>query len=459
MSGTNAPDSTDAARTEGAPAIRLGLRQNAAQFGLLVAVNALVGGMLGQERTVLPLLGDREFGLKAYTAGLSFILVFGLAKAATNYFAGTMADRYGRKPVLVAGWLVAVPVPLMLIWAPSWAWVIVANVLLGISQGLTWSTTVVMKIDLVGPARRGLAMGLNEAAGYGAVAVTALLTGYLAQSYGLRPAPFLLGIAFAALGLGLSTLVVRETRDHARLEAAGHVARDDGLHDHLHAELGNRAVFTQTSFREPALSSASQAGLVNNLNDGLAWGLFPILFAGAGLSVGRIGVLAAVYPAVWGAGQLVTGALSDRWGRKWLIASGMFLQAVALGLVALGDSFTVWALAAASLGLGTAAVYPTLLASIGDVAHPAWRARAVGIYRLWRDGGFAAGALLAGLIADAVGVRAAIWVVAALTAASGLVVAVRMYETHPRSHRQPNTTATDPNPTPTPTAEQEVHHG
>ncbi|GAA2473205.1 MFS transporter [Terrabacter carboxydivorans] len=414
--------------------VRLGLRQNIAQFTLLVAVNALVGGMLGQERTVLPLLGEQEFGLRAYTAGLSFILVFGLAKAATNYLAGTWADRYGRKPVLVAGWLVAVPVPLLLIWAPSWTWVLVANLLLGVSQGLTWSVTVVMKIDLVGPARRGFAMGLNEAAGYGAVAVTALVTGYLAQSFGLRPAPFLLGLAFAALGLGLSVLAVRETREHARLEASGHVARADGRHDHLHDELTDREVFVQTSFREPALSSASQAGLVNNLNDGLAWGLFPVLFAGAGVSVGRIGVLAAVYPAVWGVGQLVTGALSDRWGRKWLIAAGMWLQALALAGIALADAFAWWVVAAALLGAGTAMVYPTLLASIGDVAHPAWRARSVGIYRLWRDGGFAVGALLAGVVADALGVRAAVWVVAALTAASGVVVAARMYETHHYRH-------------------------
>jgi MFS family permease len=413
--------------------VTLGLAQNAAQFSLLVAVNALVGGMLGQERTVLPLLGEQEFGLRAHTAALSFILVFGLAKAATNYVAGTWADRYGRKPVLVVGWVVAVPVPLILIWAPSWGWVLVANLLLGISQGLTWSITVVMKIDLVGPARRGLAMGLNEAAGYGAVALTALATGYLAEVYGLRPAPFLLGVVFAALGLGLSTLAVRETRDHARLEAAGHVARSDGMHDHLHADLSDREVFVQTSLREPALSSASQAGLVNNLNDGLAWGLFPVLFAAGGLSVAQIGVLAAVYPGVWGVGQLFTGALSDRWGRKWLIAAGMWTQAVGLAAVALGDAFGVWLAGAVLLGAGTAMVYPTLLAAIGDVAHPAWRARSVGIYRLWRDGGFAVGALLAGVVADALGVRTAVWTVAALTALSGLVVAVRMYETrhHP----------------------------
>jgi MFS family permease len=427
--GEGAAGHTAAARRP----IRLGLRQNAAQFTLLVAVNALVGGMLGQERTVLPLLAEREFGLTAYTAVLTYILAFGLAKALTNYLAGAWSDRYGRKPVLVAGWVVALPVPLLLIWAPSWGWVVAANVLLGISQGLTWSTTVIMKIDLVGPARRGLAMGLNEAAGYLAVAATALATGYLAAAYGLRPQPFFVGIAYAALGLGLSSLVVQETRGHARLEAQAHTPRADGRHDHLHQELTQRQVFVQTSFREPALSSASQAGLVNNLNDGLAWGLFPALFAGAGLGVGRIGVLAALYPAVWGLGQLATGALSDRWGRKPFIVGGMLLQAAALALVAVGDNFAVWAVAAVLLGAGTAMVYPTLLASIGDVAHPAWRASSVGIYRLWRDGGFAVGALLAGVLADLYGIRTAVWVVAALTAMSGALAAVRMYETHRRS--------------------------
>jgi MFS family permease len=416
------------------PGLRLGLRANLAQFTLLVAVNALVGGMLGQERTVLPLLATDEFGLRAYTAALTYILAFGLAKAITNYFAGTFSDRFGRKPILVAGWLVAVPVPVLLIVAPNWAWVVAANVLLGISQGLTWSLTVIMKIDLVGPARRGLAMGMNEAAGYVAVAATALATGYLAQAYGLRPAPFLLGLAFAALGLGLSTLAVRETRDYARLEATRYTPRGDGKHDRLHANLTNAQVFAQTSLKEPALSAASQAGMVNNLNDGLAWGLFPVLFAGAGLSFGQIGILAALYPLVWGAGQLVTGALSDRWGRKRLIAGGMALQALALGVVAAVDSFGWWAAAAVLLGAGTAMVYPTLLAAVGDVAHPAWRARAVGVYRLWRDGGFAVGALVAGVIADAYGVRAAVWAVAALTAASAFVVMARMYETHHPTH-------------------------
>jgi MFS family permease len=415
--------------------MRLGLRANLAQFSLLVAVNALVGGMLGQERTVLPLLATDEFGFTAYTGALTFILAFGATKAATNYVAGTLSDRYGRKPVLVVGWLIALPVPLLLIWAPSWGWVVAANVLLGVNQGLTWSTTVIMKIDLVGPQRRGLAMGLNEAAGYLAVAATALATGYIAARYGLRPEPFYLGIAYAALGLGLSVFAVRETREHARLEATSHTVRADGRHDHLHAQLTDRQVFTQTSFREPALSSASQAGLVNNLNDGLAWGLFPVLFAIAGLPIVQIGVLAALYPAVWGLGQLLTGALSDRTGRKPLIAGGMLVQAVALALVAAGGSFAVWAVAAVLLGAGTAMVYPTLLAAIGDVAHPAWRARSVGVYRLWRDGGFAVGALAAGLLADAYGIRAAIWAVAALTAASGLLVAMRMYETHSRSGR------------------------
>jgi MFS family permease len=398
----------------------LGLRVNLAQFVLLVAVNALVGGMLGQERILLPLLADQTFHLGAYCGALTFILAFGAVKAATNFFAGAWSDRYGRKPVLVAGWLIGVPVPLLLIWAPNWGWVIAANVLLGVNQGLAWSTTVIMKIDLVGPSRRGLAMGLNEAAGYLAVAATAMATGYLADAHGLRPAPFLLGAAFAALGLGLSTLAVRETRGHAQHEAGGTT----------HGGLTTGQVFWLTSFKEPALSSASQAGLVNNLNDGMAWGLCPILFTAHHLSLPRIGLLGALYPAVWGFGQLATGPLSDRWGRKWLITSGMLVQGAALALVAAGNTSGQWVPALALLGLGTAMVYPTLLATIGDVAHPAWRARAVGVYRLWRDGGFAVGALLAGVVADLWGITVAVWTVAALTAASGLVVAARMDETH-----------------------------
>ncbi|HLH70715.1 MAG TPA: MFS transporter [Candidatus Dormibacteraeota bacterium] len=409
----------------GAPGVRLGLRANLAQFSLLVGVNALVGGMVGQERAVLPLLAQRGFGLSAVSAALTFVVAFGLTKPVANFLAGAFADRYGRKPVLVVGWLIGVPVPLLVIWAPDWTWVVVANVLLGVNQGLTWSTTVNMKIDLVGPARRGLAMGLNEASGYGAVAVTAFASGLIAARWGLRPQPFFLGVAYAGLGLGLSTFLVRETRAHARQEATGHV----GL---VAQGLSTRQVFLLVSLRDRALVACSQAGLANNLNDGLAWGLLPLFFAAHGLSVTAIGALAAIYPAVWGGGQLVTGALSDRLGRKWLIVSGMLAQGTALALMAASGGFWAWAAEAALLGTGTAMVYPTLLAAIGDVAHPAWRASAVGVYRLWRDLGFAVGGLLAGLVADRLGLGAAIEVVAGVTALSGAVVALRMYETHPR---------------------------
>jgi MFS family permease len=378
----------------------------------------------------LPLLAEDEFGLTGYTFIFTYVIAFGITKATANYFAGTWSDRYGRKPVLIIGWLFAIPVPLMLIWAPNWGWVVAANVLLGINQGLTWSTTVIMKIDLVGPKQRGLAMGLNEAAGYGAVAVTSLAAGYLAAEHGLRPAPFLLGLSYTALALGLSTLAVRETRGHAHAEAANHVSRPDGRHNHLHGELSDREVFAQTSLREPALSSASQAGLVNNLNFGLSWGLFPLLFASSGISVGRIGVLFALYPAVWGVGQLFTGAASDRWGRKQLITVGMLTQASALAVIATADTFAPWAIGTILLGAGTSMVYPTLLAAIGDVAHPAWRGRAVGIYRVWRDLGYAVGALTGGVVADLWGLRAAVWMAAAISLASAVVVAVRMYETH-----------------------------
>ncbi len=405
---------------------RLGIRTNLAQFCLLVAVNALVGGMVGQERALVPLLATEVFHLQAFSAALSFLVVFGLTKAFTNFLAGTLSDRFGRKPVLVAGWLVALPVPLLIIWAPSWGWVIVANAFLGVSQGLTWSTTVIMKIDLAGPKRRGLAMGLNESAGYGAVAITALATGLIAEETGLRPEPFFLGLAYAGLGLGLSALAVRETRGHAEHEAAGRLlgADDPGLSS------SPGRVFILTSYKERALSACSQAGLVNNLNDGMAWGLFPLLFAERDLSVAAIGVLAAIYPGVWGLGQLLTGTLSDRVGRKWMIAAGMWVQAAGLGLIAASSAFAPWAWGAAILGVGTAMVYPTLLAAVGDVAHPAWRASAVGVYRLWRDAGYAVGAVLAGLLADLISPAGAVWAVAGITAVSGLVVAVRMYETH-----------------------------
>ena len=405
-----------------APPVRLGLRANAAQFALLVLVNAFVGAMVGMERSVLPALAEAEFHLAARAAILSFILVFGLTKALTNYLAGRWSDRFGRKRVLVAGWLFAAPVPFLLMWAPSWGWVLAANLLLGLSQGLTWSTTVIMKIDLAGPKDRGLAMGLNEFAGYFAVALSALATGLIAAEHGLRPWPFALGLGYVAIGGLLSVFAVKDTLQHVHLEAARHGgARPPAP--------SPREVFTRTSFGDPDLSSVCQAGLVNNLNDGMAWGIFPLLFAAAGMSLGQIGALAAIYPAVWGLSQLLTGALSDRLGRKGLIVAGLWTQAAGIVVTALGASFGQFATGAALLGLGTAMVYPTLLAAIGDRAQPSWRASAVGVYRLWRDLGYAVGALLAGIVADAFGLAAASLTVAALTFGSGVVVALRMRET------------------------------
>jgi len=405
----------------GRPAVRLGLRENFAQFALLVIVNAFVGAMVGMERSILPVIAEQEFHLVARTAVLSFIVVFGITKALTNYAAGHLSDRIGRKRVLVAGWAIAVPVPFILMVAPTWNWILVANALLGISQGFTWSTTVIMKIDLVGNQRRGLAMGLNEFAGYVAVAGAALLTGWIAAREGLRPEPFYPGVASAAVGLTLSALLVRETRAHVALEST--------LQSQSSRAMGPRDVFWRTTLTDRNLSSISQAGLVNNLNDGMAWGLFPLVFAGAGMSLDRIGILAGLYPATWGLVQLVTGAMSDRVGRKWLIAAGMWVQALGIGVVILGRGFVGFATGGVLLGIGTAMVYPTLLAAIGDVAAPAWRASAVGVYRLWRDLGYALGALLAGITADTLGLAEAMWVVAAITCASGVVVAVRLSET------------------------------
>jgi MFS family permease len=404
-----------------APPIRLGLGANWRQFALLVVVNGFVGAMVGLERTVVPLIAEADFGLVSKTVVLSFLVSFGVVKALANLFAGQLADKLGRKPLLVAGWLAGLPVPLLIIWAPSWSWIVFANVLLGVNQGLCWSTTVIMKIDLVGPRRRGLAMGLNEFAGYVAVSLSALLTGYLAAAHGLRPAPFYPGIAFAVLGLLLSVFAVRDTQGHARAEArqlGGEELRPSFTH-----------VLLLTSWRDRALFAASQAGMVNNLNDGMVWGLIPLFLVVRGVPLDEIAVVTATYPLVWGIGQLATGALSDRWGRKWMIASGMWVQAVGIATIAMGRSFGTWMAGATLLGMGTALVYPTLLAAVSDVAHPDWRASAVGVYRLWRDGGYAVGAICAGLLADAFSLPVAIMAIAALTFVSGVVVAGVMYET------------------------------
>lgn len=409
---------------ESAGRLRLGLAANATQFWLLVIVNAFVGSMVGIERDVLPLVGQRVFGLASEAAVLSFIVTFGFTKALTNVYAGRAADRGGRKPLLVAGWLFAIPIPFLLMFAPAWGWIVLANVFLGINQGLCWSMTVVMKIDLVGPKHRGLAMGLNEFAGYLAVGVAAYISGVIAASYGLRPWPFALGVVSVAVALVLSVFFVRETHGHARFEA-----QCDAFDAAPRPSFAT--IFARVSWRDRTLSSISQAGLVNNLNDGLAWGLLPLHFAAAGLAIDRIAILAAVYPATWGLCQLVTGALSDRLGRKWMIAGGMWAQALAIALFLTPADFALWVAAAVLLGVGTAMVYPTLLAAIGDVVDPLVRASSVGVYRLWRDSGYAFGALLSGIVALQLGQTAAITTVAALTFASGAVVAVRMRETRP----------------------------
>jgi MFS family permease len=416
--------------------IALGLTENLGQFTLLVLVNAFVGGMVGLERTVLPLIAEREFGIASKSAILSFIVSFGLVKAFVNLFAGRFSERSGRKKLLVTGWLFALPVPFMIMSAQSWSMIIFANVLLGINQGLCWSTTVIMKIDLVGPKRRGMAMGLNEFAGYGAVSLAAFASGQIASIYGLRPTPFYLGVVFAIAGLLISATLVRDTTQHAREETRV-------LHKDARQVPSFREMFAQTSYRNPTLFSVSQAGLVNNLNDGMTWGLFPLFFASYGLGVDQIGILAATYPAVWGISQIATGTLSDRWGRKWLIVWGMWIQAIGIVLVASppwfthapSDNFSWWMIGAVLLGAGTALVYPTLLAAIGDVAHPDWRASAIGVYRFWRDLGYAVGAILAGVVADFLGLNWAIVVIGLLTFTSGTLSAITMSESHKmRSH-------------------------
>jgi len=408
----------------GSPIVRLGLRENWPQFTLLIATNAFVGGMVGLERTVVPLLGASEFRIASTTVIVSFIVTFGVVKAISNLVSGHLADAYGRKHMLVFGWLVGLPVPFMLAWGPSWGWVVAANALLGINQGFAWSMTVIMKVDLVGPKSRGLAVGLNEFAGYLSVGVTAFLTGYIAEHYGLRPAPFYLGIAFAALGLGFSVLLVRDTGRHVGLEISRHAETPERM------SFGQ--IFQRASFGDRNLFAASQAGLVNNLNDGMSWGIFPLFFAGFGLGVERIGILKAIYPAVWGVCQTVTGPLSDRWGRKGLIVAGMWVQAGGLLLTAVTHSFGWWSLASVLLGLGTAMVYPTLIVSVSDASHPSWRARSLSVYRFWRDLGYAIGALSAGIMTDVFGAASAIAVISALTFLSGALVAVVM-----SAHRPP----------------------
>ena len=400
--------------------IELGLRENWRQFSLLVIVNAFVGGMVGLERTVVPLIGSEEFKIASTTLVVSFIVSFGIVKAFSNLISGHLADIYGRKHLLIAGWLVGLPVPFMIGWGPSWGWVIAANALLGINQGFAWSMTVIMKVDLVGPKSRGLAVGLNEFAGYLSVGLTAFLTGYVAQRYGLRPQPFYLGIGYAALGLIVSILLVRDTRHHVGLEASRHAAAGETL--------GFWQIFRRASVGDRNLFAASQAGLVNNLNDGMSWGIFPLFFAGFGLTVQRIGILKAVYPVVWGVLQTVTGPLSDRWGRKGLIVGGMWVQAAGLFLVAATESFRWWLLASVLLGVGTAMVYPTLIASVSDASHPSWRARSLSVYRFWRDLGYAIGALAAGIMTDFFGAAWAIAAIGLLTFASGAMVAVAMKE-------------------------------
>jgi MFS family permease len=405
--------------------VRLGLRANARQFGLLVGLNALVGGMVGLERSVLPLVGRQDFGLRSSSAILAFVVAFGAAKALTNLAAGDLAERVGRKRLLVIGWLVALPVPLLIGLAPSWWYVVAANLLLGVNQGFAWSMTVVMKIDLAGPRRRGLALGLNEAAGYLGVAAAAFATGALAASYAPRTIVWVGAAVLATVGLLLSLFAVRDTGAHVAHEQLAHggsAGRGRGL----------RESFAQASWRDPVLRACSQAGLVNNLNDALAWGLAPLYLAAHGASVREVAVVAAAYPLVWGAGQLATGWLSDHTGRKPLITAGMLVQAGALALlVAGGGAFAASLVAALLLGLGTALVYPTLIAAVSDATQPRERARTVGVYRFWRDFGFVAGALIAGFAADAASPKAAIATIAALTAVSGLIVAATRWQSRP----------------------------
>lgn len=405
-------------------AIKLGLSANWQQFALLLAVNAFVGGMVGLERSILPVLAEEEFGIASKTVAVSFIATFGLTKALSNLFAGRLSERFSRRSILIAGWLFGLPVPLLIVVAPAWGWIVAANTLLGINQGLAWSMTVNMKIDLVGPQRRGLALGFNEAVGYLAVGAAAFFAGVIAQRFGLRPEPWYLGIAFASIGLALTVLLVRDTAPFVRIESAGTgvAAQPPSL---------SRS-FAQGTWRDVHLAGISQAGFVNNLNDGLAWGILPLFFASRGLALDRIAILAAVYPLMWGGLQFATGWLSDFARRKPLIVTGMLIQAGAIAVIGVADAFGVWLIALICLGLGTALVYPALLAATSDRVHPGERATALGVYRFWRDAGAIAGALIAGGLADTFGFEPAIQIVAAITAGSG-VLAAWMVQEHGRA--------------------------
>lgn len=410
--------------------IKLGLKENWKQFTLLVLVNMMVGGMVGLERTVVPLVGTEVFKIGSDVVVFSFIIAFGVVKAFTNLFSGILADKYTRRKVLIMGWLVGLPVPFLLGWGPTWNWILFANVLLGVSQGLAWSMTVNMKIDLVGPKKRGFAMGLNEAAGYGAVGLTALLTGYLAAHYGLRPEPFYIGIAYTAVGLLLSIFVITDTRKHAQLEAAQIKKTGSGEASHQPNLLW---VFKETSVKNKNLFSVSQAGLINNLNDGMSWGVFPLLFISMGVGLEGVGWIKAIYPVVWGVGQIITGPLADKIGRKPLIVWGMLVQF--LGHVVIGlemfSPLVSGIVGSVLLGVGTAMVYPALLAAVSDAAHPSWRASSLGVYRFWRDIGYAVGALMAGIVGNFFGLMWAVHIAGIITLLSGIVVWIKMKETLP----------------------------
>ncbi len=394
--------------------VKLGLKENWKQFSLLVLVNAFVGGMVGLERSIIPELATKEFGVEATTAILSFIVVFGVVKAISNYYAGALANKFGRKNLLVLGWIFAIPIPFILIYAENWDWIIVANVFLGINQGLAWSSTVVMKIDLVGEKQRGFAMGLNEFAGYLAVAVVAFLTGWIASEYGLRPYPFYLGIGLMILGLFFSIFLIKDTRHH--------VTKEEGFS--TVSKLKN--IFWETTWKDKNLGSVSQAGLINNLNDGMAWGLFPILLAGKGFNLEQIGIVTALYPAVWGMGQIITGKMADKFSKKDMLVTGMLLQAIVLVVLIWAETMTHFVILSSMLGWGTAMVYPTFLASIAENTHPRDRAKSIGVFRLWRDLGYAIGAILTGVITDLVSIDASILLVGFLTFISAGIIFFRM---------------------------------